>query len=63
MIDPAAYQQLPAARKAELIYSQARSEMSDRLWSAALGNGEVPRDRGSGAQSDGMGFDALLALT
>ncbi len=62
MIDPAAYNQLPAARRAELIYSQARSEMSDRLWRAALGHGEAPQDQSSAAPSDGMGFDALLAL-
>lgn len=30
---------LDAAQKARLIYAQARSEMSDRLWRAALGDG------------------------
>lgn len=62
MIDRSAFAQLPAARRADLIYNQARSEMSDRLWRAALGNGEAPQDRSSGAPGDGMGFDAMLAL-
>lgn len=52
---------LPAAKKAEMIYSQARSEMSDRLWRAALGTGgEEPRS--AGGRSEGMSFDALLTL-
>lgn len=62
MIDRAAFNQLPASRRAELIYTQARSEMSDRLWRAALGNGEPSRDQSAGTPSHGMGFDALLAL-
>ena len=53
--------QLPPAKRAELIYSQARSELSDRLWRAALGNDD-PAPSVTGAANDGMSFDALLAL-
>ena len=54
--------QLPAAKRAELIYSQARSELSDRLWRAALGNGDAAPGRDAESRNDGMNFDSLLAL-
>lgn len=57
------FNQLSAPKKAELIYGQARSELSDRLWRAALGNGDdAGAGRAADTQSDGMSFDALLAL-
>ncbi len=49
--------------KAALIYAQARSDLSSRLWKAALGDDAL---RGSGeaghADGRGMGLDALVAL-
>ena len=62
MIGSVEYNQLSASKKAELIYGQARSAMSDRLWRAALGTGGDGPDAGARAQEDGMSFDALLAL-
>ena len=57
------FAQLAPAKRAELIYSEARSELSDRLWRAALGNGDdAPPASASGGARDGMSFDALLAM-
>lgn len=60
-IDPST---LPVGRKAELIYARARSELSSRLWQAALGEGG--RDSASqpaGGQGGGnVSLESLLAL-
>lgn len=62
MIPSLDLKQLSAPQRAELIYSQARSELSDRLWRAALGDGR-DRDGGASPLGDGrMGLDALIAL-
>ena len=57
------FKQLSPQQKAQMIYSQARSELSTRLWRAALGGGE---DKGTdalaGAENKGIGLDSLLAL-
>ena len=56
-------QQLSAPQKAELIYSQARSELSNRLWRAALGDGDGPSaDHKPGPDAESMQLDSLLAL-
>lgn len=68
MIERTGAQELSAAQKAQLIYSQARNELSGKLWRAALGtNDDAARGEGSlpgmrGASGDGMTLDGLLAL-
>ncbi len=59
----ASLQGLTAAQKAQLIYTQARSELSGRLWRAALG-GEDEKQAGGliDKRSDPLGLDGLLAL-
>lgn len=56
-------QGLTPAQKAQLIYTQARSELSGRLWQAALG-GEDEKKAGGlvDKRSDPLGLDGLLAL-
>ncbi|MFV0623238.1 peptidoglycan-binding protein [Sphingomonas sp. ac-8] len=62
-ITRAELQQLSPTQKAELIYSQARSELSDRLWRAALGDGDdATSDRHVCPENDSMPLDSLLAL-
>lgn len=57
------FAQLAPAKRAELIYSEARSELSDRLWRAALGKGDAaPAASDGGGARDAMSFDALLAM-
>ncbi len=49
--------------KAALIYAQARSELSSRLWKAALGEDATSAPTGTGhTENREMGFDALVAL-
>jgi len=56
-------QQLSAPQKAELIYSQARSELSNRLWRAALGGDDATSpDHKAGPDAESMALDSLLAL-
>jgi hypothetical protein len=56
-------QQLSAPQKAELIYSQARSELSNRLWRAALGGDDADASaHKTGPDSESMALDSLLAL-
>jgi hypothetical protein len=56
-------ERLRPEQKAELIYAQARNELSDRLWRAALGNGgaDSPQD-GSPGESAATNLETLLAL-
>lgn len=56
-------QGLTPAQKAQLIYTQARSELSGRLWRAALG-GEDEKQAGGlvDKRTDPLGLDGLLAL-
>lgn len=62
-IGRAELQHMSAPQRAALIYSQARSELSSRLWRAALGDGD-PRtgDSSAAPDSDPMALDSLLAL-
>ncbi|PNU02723.1 peptidoglycan-binding protein [Novosphingobium guangzhouense] len=64
---------LSASQKARLIYDTARSEMSGRLWRAALGSADEAEVRDGGpaaavtgrnsiSQSDPIGLDRLLAI-
>ncbi len=49
--------------KAALIYAQARSELSNRLWKAALGEDAASAPTGAGrTENREMGLDALVAL-
>jgi len=55
--------QVPPQEKAALIYAQARSELSSRLWKAALGGDAASSPAGPGrSKSPDMGLDALVAL-
>jgi len=56
----AALEHIGPQEKAALIYQQARSDLSSRLWNAALGE-RAPQGTSSTA-SPGMGVDALVAL-
>ncbi|MEE4452371.1 peptidoglycan-binding protein [Novosphingobium resinovorum] len=63
---------LSASQKARLIYDTARSEMSGRLWRAALGSADEAEGEGKPSvnvigqktmgQSDPIGLDRLLAI-
>ncbi|EJL24658.1 hypothetical protein [Novosphingobium sp. AP12] len=58
---------LTPEQKARLIYSEARSELSGRLWRAALGDAdgdarEQPAQSGATGKAAPLGLDALLAL-
>jgi len=64
MISSASLRQLTPQQRADVILGQARSELSDRLWRAALGSGDSrddvnPQTRATPAAS---GLDALLAM-
>lgn len=59
-IDPG---RISPQERAALIYAQARSELSGRLWKAALGDGtQRGSDSISGADRAEMGLDTLIAL-
>lgn len=53
---------LSSAQKAEIIYAQARSELTTRLWRAALGAGEEETKAKSGERALPMSLDSLLSL-
>ena len=64
MIDRMDLQRMRPEQKADLIYSQARTELSSRLWRAALGS-EDPADPAQQARSGGAvgpDLESLLAL-
>ena len=60
-IDPS---RLGAPQKAAIIYAEARSELSSRLWQAALGTGDndVGGTMGADRASGEFSLDSLLAL-
>jgi hypothetical protein len=62
MINPLALKQLSAPQRAQLIYTEARSELSNRLWRAALGSGDGSGSDPVPSDEKRMGLDALLAL-
>lgn len=53
---------LAPAQRAALIYAEARSELSTRLWRAALGDADTKSDRASWTGRGGLSGDALLEL-
>lgn len=56
-------QHLTAPQKAALIYSHARAELSDRLWRAALGDGDTASSDGKPEPDrDPIALESLLAL-
>ncbi|MBB5713668.1 peptidoglycan-binding protein [Sphingomonas aerophila] len=56
-------QALTPPQRAELIYSKARADLSNRLWRAALGDGDAEQaNRPSGPDAESMPLDSLLAL-
>ncbi len=61
---PSAASTLTPAQRAQVIYTQARSEMSDKLWRAALGGGGEDGNGRGGADALGRprGLDSLLGL-
>lgn len=62
MISQLALKQLSAPQRAELIYGEARSELSSRLWRAALGSSDDGDSDALTPRKSGMGLDGLLAL-
>lgn len=68
MIDRLAFQALPPARRAALIYGEAQAEMSQRLWRAALGpTGRSDEEEGGrlpsfDSDTRRANLDSLLAL-
>ncbi len=66
MIDPTQLRNLSPARKADLIYTQARAEVTSKLWQMALGDADSNTTRDSSmplAQGGGTySLSALLAL-
>lgn len=58
-IDPA---QLDPRAKAAILYAQARSELSGRLWQAALGDDDRDATGKPDRNAPDLGFDALVAL-
>lgn len=62
MIDGANPALLSGAQKARIIYAQARNELTDRLWRAALGADVEEPDAPRGARGLPMSLDSLLAL-
>jgi hypothetical protein len=52
---------LTPARRADVIYAQAQSELSNRLWHAALGDSDKRDAREPTAKPTGMTMDSLLA--
>jgi hypothetical protein len=53
---------LNAAQKAQVIYAQARSELTSRLWQAALGEEEQGGRLADGGSRLPMSLDSLLSL-
>ncbi|WP_343052909.1 peptidoglycan-binding protein [Sphingobium boeckii] len=64
MIGRVDHAQEAAMRRAELIYAQARSELSTRLWQAALGagDGSYARTPKMERSAQGVSLDSLMAL-
>lgn len=64
MIAKAHLAQLTPPQRAEVIYSQARSELSSRLWQAALGTSEEANRAGPAGSRPGapVEIDTLLAM-
>lgn len=62
MISHLDLKQLSAPQKAQLIYGEARSAVSDRLWRAALGEPDRTDAVSDSKAPSGLGLDSLLAM-
>lgn len=62
MITSLDLKQLSAPQKAQLIYGEARSAVSDRLWRAALGEPDRAEAVSDAQAPSGLGLDSLLAM-
>ncbi|HSX56610.1 MAG TPA: peptidoglycan-binding protein [Sphingomonas sp.] len=62
MIAPTGMPGINAARKAEVIYAHARSELTSRLWRAALGSDGGGAKAAASDQDLPMSLDSLLSL-
>jgi hypothetical protein len=54
--------QLSPAARAKVIYAEAQSELSNRLWRAALGDGDNSDNKKGSLGQDGLAGDSLLQL-
>ena len=63
-MQPAGLESLSPQDRARVIYTQARSEMTDRLWQAAIGNAQDDRSGGQApCHHTGMGLPMeMMAL-
>lgn len=61
-LGPPAAAPLSSAQKAEILYAQARSDLANRLWQAALGAGEEGAKTAGGDRALPMSLDSLLSL-
>ncbi len=62
MNGPEALAALPPARRAELIYATARSELSNRLWRAALGDSDSANSASNPAGRPGLPLGSLVEM-
>jgi hypothetical protein len=63
MIQRTELAQLTPAKRAQVIYAQAQSQLSNRLWRAALGDGERGNDRDASPLSGGkLDMESLMGL-
>lgn len=62
MINKAHLAQLTPQRRAEVIYAEAKSELSNRLWRAALGGADSDGDKKADAIKSPFASDSLLEL-
>ena len=52
---------LPPAQRAHVIFTEAKTALTNRLWQAALGNGDRPEPTGAAiSDAPGLDLDALL---
>lgn len=62
MVDAAAFLHLPPAQRAQMLYQQARADMSFKLWNAALGSTRAEESGAGHAAARGSGNMDLSSL-
>lgn len=62
MIQNAQLAALAPAKRAQVIYAEAQSQLSNRLWRAALGDGDSKDKRDASGFGSNMSMDSLLGL-
>jgi hypothetical protein len=62
MIQNAQLAALPPAKRAQVIYAEAQSQLSNRLWRAALGDGDSKDKRDASGFGNNMSMDSLIGL-